>query len=171
MSEKFQGPSTRTLQENIEEGKGEGRGWRGEELVSTTFQTKVTPLLPCIAGKHTSNNRSTARSTTVLLLVVLNVVCRVQTVTSHQQETVSKNDSRFNHAIKQFFCVDGGAPTDGRRWRRQTYGGAPINFCRRRRRREKLGGAPVSARRGPLFQSVCHLNLFVNTCRLLTMTI
>jgi hypothetical protein len=25
-------------------------------------------------------------------------------VTSHQQETVSKNDSRFNHAIKQFFA-------------------------------------------------------------------
>jgi hypothetical protein len=24
-------------------------------------------------------------------------------VTSHQQETVSKNDSRFNHANKQFF--------------------------------------------------------------------
>jgi hypothetical protein len=65
------------------------------------------------AGKHTSNNRSTTRSTTVLLLVVLNVVCRVQTVTSHQQETVSKNDSRFNHANKQFFCADGGAPTDG----------------------------------------------------------
>jgi hypothetical protein len=35
---------------------------------------------------------------------VLNVVCRVQTVTSHQQETVSKNDSRFNHANKQFFA-------------------------------------------------------------------
>jgi hypothetical protein len=32
------------------------------------------------AGKHTSrsNNRSTTRSTTVLLVVVLNAVCRVQ---------------------------------------------------------------------------------------------
>jgi hypothetical protein len=60
------------------------------------------------AGKHTSNNRSTTRSTTVLLLVILNVVCRVQTVTSHQQETVSKSDCRFNHANKQFFCADGG---------------------------------------------------------------
>jgi hypothetical protein len=56
------------------------------------------------AGKHTSNNRSTTRSTTILLLIVLNVVCRVQTVTSHQQQTVSKNDSRFNHANKQFFA-------------------------------------------------------------------
>jgi hypothetical protein len=55
------------------------------------------------AGKHTSYNRPTTRSTTVLL-VVLNVVCRVQTVTSHQQETVRKNDSRFNHANKQFFA-------------------------------------------------------------------
>jgi hypothetical protein len=117
-------------------------------LVSTTFQTKVTPLQASIM----SNNRSTTRSTTVLLLLVvglLNVVCRVQTVTSHQQETVSKNDSIFNHANKQFFCADGGAPTDGRRRQRQTYGGAPINFCRGRRR-EKLGGAPASARRGPL---------------------
>jgi hypothetical protein len=51
-----------------------------------------------------SNNRSTTRSTTVLLPVVLNVVCRVKIVTSHQQETVSKNDSRFNHANKQFFA-------------------------------------------------------------------
>jgi hypothetical protein len=91
------------------------------------------------------HNRSTTRSTTVLL-GVLNVVCRVQTVTSHQQETLSKNDSRFNHANNQFFCADGGAPTDGRQRRRQTYGGAPINFYRRRRR-EKLGGAPASARR------------------------
>jgi hypothetical protein len=55
------------------------------------------------AGKRTSNNRSTTRSTPVLL-VVLNVVCRVQTVTSHQQQTVSKNNSRFNHANKQFFA-------------------------------------------------------------------
>jgi hypothetical protein len=96
------------------------------------------------AGKHTSNNRSTTRSTAVLLLVILNVVCRVQTVTSHQQETVSKNDSRFNHATKQFFAhADGGAPTNGRRRRRQTYGGATINFCRRRRH-EELGGAPAA---------------------------
>jgi hypothetical protein len=29
------------------------------------------------AGKHTSNNRSTTRNTTILLLIVLNVVCRV----------------------------------------------------------------------------------------------
>jgi hypothetical protein len=29
-------------------------------------------------------------------------------VTSHQQETVSKKYSRFNHANKQSFCTDGG---------------------------------------------------------------
>jgi hypothetical protein len=52
------------------------------------------------AGKPTSNNGSTTRSTTVLLLVVLNAVCRAQTVMSHQQEAVSKNDSRFNHTNK-----------------------------------------------------------------------
>jgi hypothetical protein len=53
------------------------------------------------AGKHTSNNRSTTRSTTVLLVVV-NVVCRVQTVTSHQQETVSKTTADLITQINNF---------------------------------------------------------------------
>jgi hypothetical protein len=46
--------------------------------------------------------------------------------------------------------VDVASRPDGRRRRRrQTDGGAPINFCRRRRH-EKLGGATASARRGPI---------------------
>jgi hypothetical protein len=34
----------RTDLEKRGKGKGKGREWRGEKLVSTTFQTKVTPL-------------------------------------------------------------------------------------------------------------------------------
>jgi hypothetical protein len=58
--QKISGVKLPDPQENREEGERErgGRGWRAEELVSTTFQTKVTPLH---AGKHTSNNRSTTR--------------------------------------------------------------------------------------------------------------
>jgi hypothetical protein len=97
------------------------------------------------AGKHTSNNRSTTRSTTVLLLVVLNVVCRVQTVTSHQQETVSKNDSRFNHANKQFFAQTAA--------RRPMVGGV-VRLTAARRLISVGGGVRNSAarrhRRGPL---------------------
>jgi hypothetical protein len=99
------------------------------------------------AGKHTSNNRSTTRSTTVLLLVVLNVVCRVQTLTSHQQETVSKNDSRFNHANKQFFAqtaarrpmVGGGGVRLTAARRLISVGGRHIKYTKNTtRRREKL---------------------------------
>jgi hypothetical protein len=98
MSKNFRGqasgPPRRTEKRGI--GKGEGRvGGIGLHYFSDQSYAPT--------GKHTSNNRSTTRSTTVLL-VVLNVVCRVPTVTSHQQETVSKNDSRFNHANKQFFA-------------------------------------------------------------------
>jgi hypothetical protein len=68
-------------------------------LVSTTFQTKVTPLQASI--RQIIGQQLEVRTA---VLVVLNVVCRVQTVTSRQQETVSKNDCRFNHANKQFFA-------------------------------------------------------------------
>jgi hypothetical protein len=101
MSKKISGAKLPDPQENREEGEEKRRGEDGEgELVSTHFSEQS--YVP--AGKHTSNNRSATRSTTVLLLAVLNVVCRVQTVTSHQQETVSKNDSRFYPANKQFFA-------------------------------------------------------------------
>jgi hypothetical protein len=62
------------------------------------------------------------------------------------------------------FCLDGGAPTDGRRRRRrrQTYGGAPIKFCRRQRH-EKLGGAPASAQRGPLRKTTNYYTIYVNS--------
>jgi hypothetical protein len=109
------------------------------------------------AGKHTSNNRSTTRSTTVLLLVVLNVVCRVQTVTSHQQETVSKNDSRFNHANKQFFAqtaarrpmVGGGGVrlTAARRLISVGGGGVRNSAARRHRRGADLYHFPVTHRK------------------------
>jgi hypothetical protein len=101
------------------------------------------------ASKHTSNNRSTTRSTTVLLLVVLNVVCRVQTVTSPQQETVSKNDSRFNHANKQFFAQtaarrpmvgSGGVRLTAARRLISVRGGGVRNSAARRHRRGPLIG-------------------------------
>jgi hypothetical protein len=51
-------------------------------------------------------------------------------VTSHQQETVSKNDSRFNHANKQFF-----AQTAARRPMVGGGGGGVRNSAARRHRR------------------------------------
>jgi hypothetical protein len=119
MSKKFQGPSSGEQRRGERKREGERMEKGGIGLHHFSDQSCAS------AGKHTSNNRSTTRSTTVLLLVVLNVVCRVQTVTSHQQETVSRNDSRFNHANKQCFAqtaarqpMVGGGGSAARRHRR-----------------------------------------------------
>jgi hypothetical protein len=106
MSKKFLGPSSRTPRRTEKRGRERG-GQRMERGGIGLHHFSDQSYAP--AGKHTSNNRSTTRSTTVLLLVVINV-CRVQTVTSHQQEIVSINDSRFNHANKQFFAQTAARP-------------------------------------------------------------
>jgi hypothetical protein len=74
MSKKIQGPSSRTPRRTEKRGKGKGREKieRGGIGLHHFSDQSYAP-----AGKHTSNNRSTTRNTTVLLLVVLDVVCRV----------------------------------------------------------------------------------------------
>jgi hypothetical protein len=65
-------------------------------------------------------------------------------VTSHQQETVSKNDNRFNHANKQFFAQTAA--------RRPMVGGGGVRLTAARRL-ISVGGGGVrnsAARRGPL---------------------
>jgi hypothetical protein len=152
MSKKFQGPSSRTPGEHRRGGREKG-GERMEKGGIGLHHFSDQSYAP--AGKHKSNNRSTTISTTVLLLVVINVVCRVQTVTSHQRETVSKNDRRFNHANKQFFEQTAA--------RRPTVGGSGVRLKAARRLISAGGGgvrksAARRHRRGAARTSSATLN-------------